>query len=166
MNLEEGKLKFIETWGGLAGSWGVTKTMAQIHALLLISTKPLCADQVISELGISRGNANMNLRELIDWELIVKTSREGDRKEYFEAEKDIWEVFRKIAVQRKKRELEPVVIALDELASVEAGCQESDAFCKMVKDLKLISCRADKILEQITKKESSWLVNGLVRLTN
>lgn len=165
MNLEEGKLKFIETWGGLAGSWGVTKTMAQIHALLLISTKPLCADEVITELDISRGNANMNLRELIEWELVTKISREGDRKEYFEAEKDIWEVFRKIAVQRKKRELEPVVIALDELANVKAGCQESDAFCKMVKDLKLISCRADKVLEQITKKESSWLVNGLVRLT-
>ncbi len=165
MNLEEGKLKFIETWGSLAGSWGVTKTMAQIHALLLISTKPLCADQVIEELGISRGNANMNIRELIEWGLVSKVGRENDRKEYFEAEKDIWEVFRMIAVQRKKRELQPVVIALDELAKVEAGCNESEAFCKMVKDLKLISCRADAVLEQITKKESAWLLNGIVRMT-
>lgn len=164
MKLEEGKLKFIETWGKLAGSWGVTKSMAQMHALLLIATKPLCADQIIEELDISRGNANMNIRELIEWGLVSKVVKPGERKEYYEAEKDIWEVFRMIAVQRKKRELEPVVIALDELSQVESGCTESAAFCKMVKDLKMISCRADAVLEQITKKESSWLLNGIARL--
>lgn len=165
MELQEGKRKFIETWGQLAGSWGITRTMAQIHALLLVSTEPLCADQIMEILEISRGNVHMSLRELSDWGLVWKTPVEGDRKEYVEAEKDIWEVFRKIAFQRKKRELEPVIIALDELSRVQSGCRESEAFCRMVKDLKLISCRADAMLEQITQKESAWLLSRLARMS-
>lgn len=158
-------MKFIDTWGKLAGSWGVPKTMAQIHALLLISTQPMCADEVIAQLNISRGNANMNLRELMDWGLVVKECRDGGRKEYFVAEKNIWEVFRMVAAQRKKRELEPVVRALDELAEVAAQCPDSEAFLKMVRDLKYISSAADALIDKIIQKESVWLLNGLSKLT-
>jgi len=165
MDYKEGREKFIDTWGKLAGSWGVTRTMAQIHALLLIATRPLCADEIMEELDISRGNANMNLRELAEWGLVTKQIRDGGRKEYFEAEKDIWEVFRMIAAQRKKRELEPVVRALDELAGVRVGCPESEAFRKMVQDLKFISCQADAMLDKILRKEAAWLLNGLSRLS-
>ena len=164
MELQEGREKFIQTWGTLAGSWGVSRSMAQIHALLLISKDGLCADQVMEELGISRGSANMNLRELVEWGLLTKESRPGERKEYFVAVKDIWEVFRKIAAQRKKRELEPVIRALDELAAVPSECPDSVEFSKMVKDLRYISCRADAMLDQIIKKESSWLLSGIARL--
>lgn len=165
MDYKQGRDKFIETWGKLAGSWGVTKTMAQIHALLLVATRPLCADEIIEELDISRGNANMNLRELVEWGLVTKEVREGGRKEFFVAEKDIWEVFRMITAQRKKRELEPVVRALDELAGVSAGCPDSEAFRKMVQDLKFISCQADAMLDKIIRKEASWIINGLSRLS-
>jgi len=164
MEYKEGRDKFIDTWGKLAGSWGVTRTMAQIHALLLIATRPLCADEIMEELEISRGNANMNLRELVEWGLVSKEVPEGGRKEFFVAEKDIWEVFRMIAAQRKKRELEPVVRALDELAAVSTGCPDSEAFRKMVQDLKFISCQADAMLDKIIRKEASWLINGLSRL--
>ncbi len=165
MDYNEGRDKFIETWGRLAGSWGVPKTMAQIHALLLITTQPMCADEVISQLDISRGNANMNLRELVEWGLVVKESKDSGRKEYFVAEKNIWEVFRMIAVQRKKRELEPVVRALDELTQVDANCPDSEAFIKMVRDLKYISSAADALIDRIIQKESVWLLNGLSKLT-
>ncbi len=161
MELREGRKKFIETWGHLASSWGVPRTMAQIHALLLTATRPMCADEVMEELGISRGNANMNLRELVDWGLIAKENPETGRKEFFTADKDTWSIFRKIAQQRKKRELEPVVRGLDELTEVVGECPESEAFVRMVRDLKVISSRADALLEKLTSKEAAWLLNGI-----
>jgi hypothetical protein len=100
MQYEEGKRQFIQTWGKLGGEWGINRTMAQVHALLLISPRPLSTEQVMEELSISRGNANMNLRDLLDWNLVHKELVPGDRKEYFVAEKDIWEVAKRIARER------------------------------------------------------------------
>lgn len=165
MDFTEGKEKFIQTWGQLAGSWGITRTMAQIHALLLIATRPMCADEVMQELDISRGNAHINLRELVEWGLVSKVVQDGERKEFFVAEKDIWEVFRMIAAQRKKRELEPVVRALDSLAAVPAACPESQAFRKLIQDLKFISSHTDALLDKIIQKEGAWLLQGLSRLS-
>ena len=165
MELREGRKKFIETWGQLASQWGVPRTMAQIHALLLTATRPMCADEVIEELDISRGNANMNLRELVEWGLITKENPDSGRKEFFTADKDTWSIFRKIALQRKKRELEPVVRALDELTEVASDCPESEAFVRMVRDLKVISSRADALLEKLMSKEAAWLLNGMSNLS-
>src|SRR5215216_1590631 len=89
MKYLEAKEKFIETWGVLGSQWGVNKTIAQIQALLLISANPLSTDDIMAELTISRGNANMSLRELLDWGIIYKKTIAGDRKEYFVAEKDV-----------------------------------------------------------------------------
>ena len=96
MDLQEGKEKFIQSWGALGSNWGINRTMAQIHALLLISPEALSADEIMKELQISRGNANMNIRALIDWGLVYKELKTGERKEYFVAEKDIWIVFQNI----------------------------------------------------------------------
>ena len=85
MDLQEGKEKFIQSWGALGSSWGVNRTMAQIHALLLISPEPMSAEEIMEELKISRGNANMNIRALIDWGLVFKTLIKGERKEFFMA---------------------------------------------------------------------------------
>src|SRR5438046_438408 len=108
MKYNEAKDKFIQVWGKLGSSWGINRTMAQVHALLLISPEPLSDEDIMEELKISRGNANMNLRELINWGLVEKEHVKGERREFFSAEKDIWKVAMQIAKERKKRELEPV----------------------------------------------------------
>ena len=118
MKLDEAKIKYIQTWGSLATSWGINKTMAQVHALLLVSTKPLSAEDIMETLQISRGNVNMNVRALIDWGIVTKEFVVGERKEFFVAEKEMWEVVKKIVIQRKKRELEPVIKVLDEITSL------------------------------------------------
>ncbi len=105
MQLAEAKAKFIADWGRLGTNWGINRTMAQIHALLLVSPDHLSAEEVMEQLAISRGNANMNLRELIDWGLVQKVIVPGERKEFFTAEKDIWKNWLgRSSRNRKKRE--------------------------------------------------------------
>lgn len=164
MDYQEGKEKFLNAWGMLATSWGINRTMAQVHALLLISPNALNADKIMEELQISRGNANMNIRALIDWGLVYKEVKTGERKEFFYAEKDIWEVFRRILEQRKKRELEPIIKLFDEVTSVQVECESSKEFCKMVKELKVMSCQADSILNKLMKTETSWLTKGILQV--
>ena len=102
MQLDEAKDKFIQAWGSLGSNWGINRTMAQVHALLLITPESLSADEIMGALNISRGNANMNIRALIDWGLVQKELKSGERKEFFVAEKDIWEVARRVMLERKK----------------------------------------------------------------
>ncbi|WP_431198790.1 GbsR/MarR family transcriptional regulator [Mucilaginibacter sp. P25] len=87
MELAEAKLKFIEAWGKLGSEWGINRTMAQVHALLMISPEALTTEEVMAELSISRGNANMTLRDLIDWGLVEKRHKTGERKEFFTPKK-------------------------------------------------------------------------------
>jgi DNA-binding transcriptional regulator GbsR (MarR family) len=93
----------------MGGYWGINRTMAELHALLYISAEPLCTDDIMEQLQISRGNASMNLRQLVDWGLIHRVHKKGDRKEYFASETDVWEMFQSIARERKRREVEPIV---------------------------------------------------------
>jgi DNA-binding transcriptional regulator GbsR (MarR family) len=104
--------EFIKTWGGMGSAWGISRTMAEVHALLYITGEPLCTDDVMARLDISRGNASMTLRSLTDWGIVHRQHKRGDRKEYFVAEQDIWAMFMTIARERKKRELDPVVASL------------------------------------------------------
>jgi DNA-binding transcriptional regulator GbsR (MarR family) len=164
MNWEEGKEKFIQTWGTLGTSWGVNRTMAQIHALLLIAPEALSADDIMEELQISRGNANMNIRALMDWGLVYKELRPGDRKEYFVAEKDMWKVVRQIITNRKKKELEPMLKVLDELSSVEGESEEALAFIKAIHDIKLFSSKADATLDSLVKADSNWFVGTFLKM--
>jgi DNA-binding transcriptional regulator GbsR (MarR family) len=164
MDWREGKEKFLQSWGALGSEWGINRTMAQIHALLMIAPQALSADSVMEELTISRGNANMNLRALMDWGLVYKELRAGDRKEYFVAEKDIWKVVRQIIINRKKKELDPMVKVLDEISGIEANCPDSEALVKMVKDLKLFSSKADSTLEMLVKADSNWFVGTFMKM--
>lgn len=164
MNLEEAKERFIQSWGALGTSWGINRTMAQIHALLLISPGPLCADDIMEGLKISRGNANMNIRALIDWGLVYKALRTGERKEFFIAEKDMWEVVKSIIIQRKKRELEPMLRVLDELSSVEGNDASSEEFARVIKDIKLFSNKADSTLDSLVKADSNWFVGTFMKM--
>ncbi|MEK6675046.1 MAG: MarR family transcriptional regulator [Planctomycetota bacterium] len=107
--LESAKNLFIRRWGEMAASWGISRTMAEIHALLYLSPEPLCTDDIMDRLAVSRGSASMNLRELSNWGLITRTHQRGDRKEYFEAEKDVWLMFETITRERRRREVQPIV---------------------------------------------------------
>jgi len=97
----------------MAASWGVSRTMAEIHALLFISNRSLCADDLMEALQVSRGNVSMNLRQLANWGLIHRAHRRGDRKEYFEAEGDIWHMFEIITRERRRREVQPIVETIE-----------------------------------------------------
>ena len=119
MEYQEAKEKFLQAWGTLGSDWGINRTMAQIHALLLISPESLCVKDIMDELQISIGNANMNLRALMDWGLVYKELKPGERKEFFVAEKDIWDVIKKIIINRKRKELEPALKVLDEITAVD-----------------------------------------------
>ena len=164
MELQNGKDKFIQSWGTLGSNWGINRTMAQIHALLLIAPEPLSAMEIKDKLNISMGNTNMNIRALIDWGLVYKKLKSGERKEFFEAEKDMWEVVKKIVIQRKKKELEPVLKVLDEISAVEGKCGDSDEFCKVIKDIKLFSNKADSILDTLIKADSNWFMRSFINM--
>ncbi len=164
MTLDEGKEKFLQSWGALGSSWGINRTMAQIHALLLISPAAKSAEEIMTELKISRGNANMNIRALIDWGLVFKELKAGERKEYFVAEKDMWEVVKNIIIQRKKRELEPMLRVLDEISSVEEKDEESREFVEIIREIKLFSSKADSTLDTLVKADSNWFVGTFMKM--
>jgi len=100
---------FIRKWGEMGQVWGINRTMAEIHALLYITATPQCTDDVMERLHISRGNASMSLRALVDWGIIRRQHRRGERREYFESLSDVWEMFSIIASERKRREMDPVL---------------------------------------------------------
>jgi DNA-binding transcriptional regulator GbsR (MarR family) len=100
---------FIRRWGEMGQTWGINRTMAEIHALLYICGTPSCTDDVMERLNISRGNASMSLRSLCDWGIIRRLHKRGERREYFESLTDVWEIFSIIATERKRREMDPVL---------------------------------------------------------
>ena len=126
MKLTEAKKQFISSWGAFGTHWGINKTMAQIHALLMISAEPVTQDDLMDQLSISRGNVNMNIRDLINWGLVDRVIIPGERKEYFTAEKDIWKVATQIIKERKKRELEPMLKLLDQLEDVDGDKKDKN----------------------------------------
>ena len=166
MKLIEAKQQFVSSWGAFGTHWGINRTMAQIHALLLISPDPLTQDDMMEQLNISRGNTNMNIRELINWGLVDRVLVPGERKEYFTAEKDIWKVVRQIIKERKKRELEPMLQLLDKLEEVEGDKRDKSikSFVDTVSSIKKLGKQADKTLDTMVKAEESWFVGGLMKL--
>ncbi len=118
--ITEAQDRFVTTWGKMGSAWGISRTMAEVHALLYITGDALCTDDFMERLQISRGNASMSLRALQDWGLIRRVHKRGDRKEYFEAEADVWTMFKTIARERKKREVNPVIASLYEIRDMTA----------------------------------------------
>ena len=118
--------KFVQLWGNMASSWGINKTMSQIHALLYAESEALHTDEIMSILDISRGNANMNLRRLLDWELIHKVQFEGDRKDYFSAETDVWKIVNTIIRERQQREIAPIHNRIEECITLLEGDDTGD----------------------------------------
>lgn len=166
MQLEEAREKFVLSWGSLGTSWGINRTMAQIHALLLVSKRPQCAEDVMATLQISRGNANMNLRALIDWGLVRREVISGERKEFFVAEKDIWEIARRVTAERKKRELEPVLRVLDEVAKVDGpkDDEEIEEFKEMIGRLNDFVGKIDAVTDKMTRSDRNWFFRTVMKL--
>jgi len=166
MKLAEAKQQFISSWGAFGTHWGINRTMAQIHALLLISPDPLTQDDIMEELNISRGNVNMNTRDLINWGLIDRVLLPGERKEYFSAEKDIWKVVRQIVKERKKRELEPMLRLLDQFENVDGDKKDRNvkAFVDVVSGIRKLGTQADKSLDAMIKSEESWFMSNLIKI--
>lgn len=118
--LRQAQDRFIACWGQMGSAWGISRTMAEVHALLFITAEPMCTDDIMERLQISRGNASMSLRSLLDWGVVSRTHRRGDRKEYFVAEQDVWTMFRAIVRERMKREADPTLASLYEIRDMTA----------------------------------------------
>jgi DNA-binding transcriptional regulator GbsR (MarR family) len=112
---------FVLQWGDLGGKWGVNRSVAQIHALLYLSERPLTAEEIADRLGLARSNVSNSIKELQAWNLIRRVPIKGDRRDHFEAETDVWEIFARIAMGRKKREIDPAIAALRTCAAKADG---------------------------------------------
>ncbi len=166
MKLEDAKEKFVNAWGTLGSNWGINRTMAQVHALLLISSNPLSAEDIMAELNISRGNANMNVRELINWGLVFRVNVKGERKEFFEGEKDIYKVAKRVLSERKKRELDPIFKVLEEVKDVDENKKDPDvkSFTDTISNINELVHKADSFANIIIKSDEHWFMNSLLKL--
>lgn len=112
--------RFILHWGEMGARWGVNRTVAQIHALLYLSERPLAADEIAETLSVARSNVSTSLKELQSWRLVKVVHVMGDRRDHFDTSKDVWELFKLIVAGRKQREIDPTLAVLGEiLASTE-----------------------------------------------
>jgi len=164
MKYKEAKDKFISTWGVLGSSWGINKAMAQIHALLWISPEPLSMEDIMEELQISRGNTSMNLRQLIDWGIVYKETKAGDRKEYFASEKEVQELARQVAKERSKREIKPVIKVLKEVSSIKNDeSEKTKELIKQTTELYDIVSSMDKMIDKVVNQEKNWMTKVLMK---
>ena len=122
--------KFILHWGEMGTRWGINRTVAQIHALLFLSPRPLNAEEIASTLGVARSNVSNSLRELQGWGIVRVTHLVDDRRDHFESMKDVWEMFRIIVDQRRKREADPTLAMLRGAVSEAKKAGAADAYTR------------------------------------
>lgn len=113
--------QFVLRWGDMGGQWGVNRSVAQIHALLYVSERPLTAEDIADTLGMARSNVSNSMRELLAWKLIRRVPMLGDRRDHYEAETDLWQMVSRIAQGRKEREIDPAVVALRHVLDAAEG---------------------------------------------
>jgi DNA-binding transcriptional regulator GbsR (MarR family) len=165
MEFKEAKNKFIQTWGALGSQWGINKTMAQIHALLMVSTGALSMEDIMEELQISRGNASMNLRALMEWGIVYKEYKSGERREFFTAEKDLDELAVKIAQERSKREIKPALKVLKEVSAIKNDkSAETAHFVDQTAKLYDFVLKADNMIEKVTEYKDNWLAKLVMKI--
>lgn len=152
--------EFVSQWGAIGSAWGINRTMAQIHALLITTAHPMSTDEVMEELKISRGNAHSNLRDLVSWGLVRSVVRKGERKEFFEAEKDVWKMFCIVLRERRRRELQPAMGVLRECVARTKGLTgpEAAVFNKQIKALSDFLDLADGVITKIANSEQSRMI--------
>jgi DNA-binding transcriptional regulator GbsR (MarR family) len=150
--LEQAREEFVAQWGALGTQWGINRTMAQIHALLMTSPLPMCTDEVMESLVASRGNAHANLKELVNWGLLRMIVVKGDRRDFYEAEKDVWQIFTIIARERKRREIDPALSILNKCAkeTKDLKSAEAKAFHNQMKQLEEFVSFASKMSDRVS----------------
>ncbi len=159
--LEQSRALFIRRWGEMAASWGISRTMAEIHALLYVADEPLCMDDVMDQLQVSRGSASTNLRQLVTWGLVVRSHRRGDRRDYFEADTDVWQMFQTISRERRRREVEPILETIRRCRAMVSGdLQPTDQ--RRQQRVQLFSQRLDEMDQFLTVMNG--LFNALVHV--
>lgn len=162
--LKASRERFVAAWGDMASNWGINKTMARVHALLMASETALSTDEIMETLAISRGNANMNIRALVDWGLARRVSVGSERKEYFQSEKDVWHMCCRIARERKKREIEPVIGTLEECLREAGEGKESAAFKKRLAELLELVRMLDFVLGKVAQQEKNAVMPKVLML--
>jgi len=155
--LHVAKDDFITQWGVIGNAWGISRTMAQIHALLMVSPEALSTDQVMEELQISRGNAHSNLRELVSWGVVKSVIKKGERKEFFESEKDVWKMFCTITRERKRREIDPALNVLIDCVQTtsEMDGQAVKEFHEQLVELCEFVQLASSVMDKVATAEES-----------
>src|SRR6266403_2921280 len=158
--LQEARDEFVSQWGAIGSAWGINRTMSQIHALLSTAPAALSTDEVMAELKISRGNAHSNLRDLVSWGLVRSVVRKGQRKEFFEAEKNVWKMFCIIIRERRRRELRPAQAVLKECGARTQSLRGADAaaFNKQIKSLSDFLESADGVFTKLSRSEQSAVI--------
>jgi DNA-binding transcriptional regulator GbsR (MarR family) len=122
--------KFILHWGEMGTRWGINRTVAQVHALLFLSPKPVPADEIATTLSVARSNVSTSLRELQGWGIVRVVHVLGDRRDHFESIKDVWEIFRIVSEERKRREIDPTLRVLAECVHELKTSPEGDAYTR------------------------------------
>lgn len=150
--MNEEMSRFIEAWGSMGMLWGINRSMARVHALILLSGEPVELDRVATELDISRGNASMSLKELRNWGVIQRVHISGDRRDFYVAEPDNWKMFFRIATERKRREFDP---ALDVLRGVLASGEWSrdDKVYQRMSEMEEIFSTFNRIMNKFLEDE-------------
>src|SRR5436853_2412390 len=132
--LREVEDEFVGLWRMMSSLWGISPTMAQIHGLLYITGAALSMDDIMARLAISRGNVSMNLSKLVEWGLVRRVHKRGDRRDYYESLSDVWEMFTLVASQRKRREIDPILSTLrrcrEELSPEALGALAEEAVAR------------------------------------
>ena len=126
--LSERKKKFIVHWGEMGTMWGINRTVAQIHALLFLSDKAIHAEEIGDTLMVARSNVSNSLKELQRWRLVKVVQRMGDRKDYFEAKEDVWEMFRIVMEERKRKEILPTMEMVRECLEDDKGLKGEELY--------------------------------------
>ena len=165
MKLQDAKMEFVQTWGSIGSSWGIPRSMAQIHALLLASNEALSTEDVMETIKISRGNVNINIRELINWNLVSKQNKLGERREFFAANHDIMSMAQNIVQERKKRELQPVLDLLEKLKKdkIEGKKEEVEHFKKLMTELEDFIKQLDQLSEIWLKLKDNFFFKKMIK---
>jgi len=167
MKYGEARKRFIDAWGTLGSSWGISRTEAQIHALLMVSPKALTTDDIMGELGISRGNVSMGLKSLQDWGIVFKEFEPGERKKFYRTEKDVLKLATQVAKERRRREIEPIIDMLNEVGDVKdtsVAKEQLQELNKMTSALSDFANQSDRVLGQFIKSEKGWFFKTMMKL--
>ena len=162
VELTDGLREFILHWGEMGPSWGVNRTVAQIHALLYVSPEPLNAEQISEALVVSRSNVSMSLKELGNWRLVKVVRKPGDRRDYFESMQDVWEMFRVVMEERKRREIDPTLAVLrrcvDEIDNSKKNVESAHSKKQLKQMLSFV-----ETVSTAFEKTRNWPTEALVK---